>query len=143
VPREPLLRLVASALGRLGSERAAAVLGEGGLDEIGLSGPSRVAEWTGTQVKEYEIDPRTFGIALRPTSALAGGDATHNAKIVQTVLAGERGPHRDVVLLNAALALEIAGAAANMQAGLEAAAQAIDSGGAQARLDALVQATNA
>ena len=143
VPRPALLPLVAGALGRLGSERAAAVHGHGGLDELSLEGVNMVAEWTGAVVDESMIDPRTLGFALQPNSALAGGDAAQNARIVEDVLAGKPGPHRDVVLLNAALALRIADAAADLPSGIALAARAIDSGGARAKLDALVRATNA
>jgi anthranilate phosphoribosyltransferase len=138
VPLAALMRLVAEALARLGSERAAAVNGDGGLDEIALSGRSRVAEWTGSEVREYEIDPRDYGFALRPAAELSGGDAPRNAEIVRAVLAGERGAPRDVVLLNAGFALVIAGAAPDLGAGIERARESIDRGAAQAKLDALV-----
>jgi anthranilate phosphoribosyltransferase len=141
VPRRALLGLVAQALGRLGSERAAAVHGDGGLDELSLSGINYVAEWDGASVVEYTIDPKTLGFAARPTTDLAGADAAENARIVRSVLTGAKGAHRDVVLLNAGLALVIAGAAPDVKSAIAAAAKSIDSGAADAKLAALVQAT--
>jgi anthranilate phosphoribosyltransferase len=138
-----LLPLVAEALGRLGSERAAAVHGKGGLDELSLDGENLVAEWTGSNVVEYVIDGRTFGLANQPNSTLAGGDAAENAHIVASVLAGADGARRDVVVLNAALALVIAGAATDVAAGVALARESIDSGAARAKLESLVEATNA
>lgn len=141
VPRVELLGLVATALSRLGCERAAVVHGHGGLDELSLAGPNRVAEWTGGAVVEYAIDPPDLGLERRPNDALAGGDAARNAELVRRVLAAERGPHRDVVVLNAALALVIAGAAADLPAGIRLAHESIDDGRARHKLDALVRAT--
>lgn len=143
VPRAHLLPLVAGALGRLGSERAAAVHGHGGLDELSLGGESTVAEWTGSQVVEYAIDPRTYGFAIRPNGDLAGGDAPENARTVRRVLDGEPGAHRDVVLLNAALALVVSDVASDIAAGIVRAEQSIDSGAARGKLEALVRETNA
>jgi len=142
VPKPHLLPLVAGALGRLGSERAAAVHGHGGLDELSLAGTNRVAEWTGSDVVEYAIDPASFGIAAHPNADLAGGDAAQNARIVERVLSGTAGPHRDVVVLNAALALVVAGVAGDVGAGIAQAAASIDSGAARAKLASLVRITN-
>jgi anthranilate phosphoribosyltransferase len=142
VPSSAALHLVARALARLGSERAAAVHGHGRLDELSLSGPSRVVEWTGSKIVEYEIDPADHALERRPLGDLAGGDAVTNASIVGRVLAGERGAHRDVVLLNAGLALVVAGTASDVTSGIAAAAESIDSGAARGKLEALVRATN-
>jgi anthranilate phosphoribosyltransferase len=118
------------------------VHGDGGLDEIALSGPSLVAEWTGSEITEYEIHPEEYGFGLRPVSDLAGGDSSENARIVRQVLGGDKGAHRDVVLLNAGFALAIAGVSQDMRSGIASAAASIDSGAAQAKLATLVQATN-
>ena len=142
VPRPELLGLVALALSRLGCERAAVVHGHGGLDELSLAGPNRVAEWTGEGVIEYAIDPTAFGIERRSNEELAGGDAARNAALVRRVLDAERGPHRDVVVLNAALALVIAGVAGDLNAGVHVAQESIDDGRAREKLEALVRATN-
>ena len=143
VPRVELLALVANALSRLGCERAAVVHGHGGLDELSLAGENRVAEWTGADVIEYAIEPETLGLDRRPNSELAGGDAPRNAELVRRVLEGERGARRDVVALNAALALVIAGIAVDMQMGMRLASASIDGGNAREKLAALVRATNA
>lgn len=143
VPREGLLRLVAGAFGPLGTERAASIFGDGGIDELALSGPSKVAEWTGSDIIEYEIAPQAYGFEPRPAADLAGGDAAENAAIVRGVLSGARGPHRDVVLLNAGFALAIAGAASDVKQGVDKAAQSIDSGAASAKLEALIRTSNA
>jgi len=143
VPRVELLGLVAVALSRLGCERAAVVHGHGGLDELSLAGPNRIAEWTGDSVIEYTIDPTALRIERRSNEELAGGDAGRNAELVRRVLAAERGPHREVVVLNAALALVIAGVAHDMNAGMRLAMEAIDAGRAREKLAALVRTTNA
>jgi anthranilate phosphoribosyltransferase len=143
VPKPALLPLVAGALGRLGSERAAAVHGHGGLDELSLAGSNRVSEWTGSRVTEYTIEPEALGFELQPNSALAGGDAAENASIVTRVLSGESGPHREVVVLNAALALVVGGLAKDLSSGADLARQTIDSGAARNKLGALVRATTA
>lgn len=142
VPRPALLPLVAGALGRLGSERAAVVHGHGGLDELSLDGDNLVSEWNDGRVVEYTIDPRSLGMDLRPNRDLAGGDAAENAHVVTSVLSGERGPRRDVVILNAALAFVVADAAPDMRAGIVLAEKSIDSGAARGKLEALVRATN-
>jgi len=142
VPRVDLLLLVATALARLGCERAAVVHGHGGLDELSLAGENQVAEWTGETVIEYEIDPSALGLERRSNAELAGGDASHNARLVRRVLDGERGPHRDVVALNAALALVVAGEAGDLSAGMRLAHDVIDDGRARSKLEALVKATN-
>jgi len=141
VARAPLLELVAGALGRLGSERAAAVFGDG-IDEIGLSGETQVAEWTGERVVRFSIDPQDFGFERAPAAAIAGGDPAQNAAIIHSILDGSPGAPRDVVLLNAGFALQIAGAAPGLPDGVVMAARSIDTGAARAKLDALVRRTN-
>jgi anthranilate phosphoribosyltransferase len=136
-------RLVAEALGRLGSERAAVVHGCDGLDELTLAGPTSVAEWTGKVVVEYEIVPEDADLKRRDAAQLQGGDAASNAATIRSVLEGQRGDQRDVVLLNAALALCIAGVAADLREGRGLAERSIDSGDARDRLATLVQASNA
>jgi anthranilate phosphoribosyltransferase len=93
--------------------------------------------------RAFEIDPRRLGLTLGKSEDLRGGDARENAAILRTVLAGEPGPRRDVVCLNAAAALWVADAAGSLEEGLARARQSIDSGAARARLDALVRATRA
>ena len=143
VAQPDAVRLVAEALQRLGSERAAAVHGSDGLDEVSLGGPTDVVEWTGQAIVHYRLEPEDVGMRRRPSSEIAGGDAARNAELVRSVLDGDFGPHRDVVLLNAALALYIGGAAASVKEALPIAGHSIDSGDARSKLDALVKASNA
>jgi anthranilate phosphoribosyltransferase len=135
-------RLASSLIGaleQLGVHRAIAVHGEDGMDEITVCGSTRVTELIGGEIKEYHITPETYGFQRAEEPQISGGDAAANAAIVRNVLGGEQGPRRDIVLLNAGAALMVAGAAADMAGGIERAAQALDSGEALRRLDALVR----
>jgi anthranilate phosphoribosyltransferase len=143
VPRPELTELVARSLLLLGSERAWVVHGADGLDEISLSGHTKVSECRDGAVRTFYVHPSDFGLSRAPADALAGGDAADNATRVRAVLAGERGPMRDVVLLNAGAALFLAGAASSVTAGIDAAAAAIDSRAAEATLAGLVQHSRA
>jgi len=138
VPRPELTELIARTLARLGSARAWVVHGADGLDELSTTGYSKVSECRDGAVKTFYVHPSDVGLPKAPAAALAGGDAATNAGIVRDVLAGTRGPARDVVVLNAGAALFVAGRAARLSDGLAAAAAAIDSGAAQRTLDALV-----
>lgn len=134
---------MAEALLGLGVQHAFVVAGKDGLDELTLSGPSVVCEARDGEVLEYELDPRSLGLPLAASGALAGGDADTNARILRSVLDCEAGPRRDVVLLNAAPALVACGLAADLNEGIARAAEAIDSGAAAERLDALAAFTQA
>jgi anthranilate phosphoribosyltransferase len=134
---EPLAR----ALAALGAEAALVVHGEDGLDEITTTGPTRAARLHAGRVEPLRLDAADLGIARARREQLAGGDAAENAAIVRRVLAGEPGPARDVVLVNAAAALWVADAAPDWRSGLERARESLDSGAARARLDALVEAS--
>jgi anthranilate phosphoribosyltransferase len=123
-----LVPLVAEAMTMLGAKHAMVVHGDGGLDEIALSGPSEVAEVRDGVVRQYVITPEEFGLERAPLSALAGGGAAENAEILTAIFAGEKGPKRDVVLLNAAAVLVTASIAKNVREGVEVASAAIDSG---------------
>jgi anthranilate phosphoribosyltransferase len=125
---------IARVLGNLGSSRAMVVHGADGLDEITLSGTTQVTALEEGQIVSYSLSPEQFGLHRAPLGALRGGDAEENAAITMAVLTGKPGPHRDVVLLNAAAALTVAGSAADLHAGLQLAAQAIDSGAALEKL---------
>src|SRR5437588_10550702 len=89
----------------LGLRRALVVHGSDGLDEISISGTTRVAEVRDAQVRTYEVTPEEFGLARAPIETISGGDAGENAKIIREVLAGKKFPCRDIVLLNAAATL--------------------------------------
>jgi anthranilate phosphoribosyltransferase len=123
-----LVLLVAEAMTMLGVQHAFVVHGDQGMDEIALSGPSKVAEVREKHVHLHTISPEEFGIDQAPHETLTGGDAAENAAILRAVFAGEHGPRRNVVLLNAAAVLVTAGLAGEMREGVAAAAQAIDSG---------------
>jgi anthranilate phosphoribosyltransferase len=138
-----LLRPIAAALRELGAVRALVVHGSDGLDEITVTGPSFAVELRDGALAEQVIEPAALGIPLATPESLRGGDAAQNAAIVRGVLAGEPGPRRDVVVLNAAAALVVAGAAADLAGGLGLARASLDSGAAAARLEALVQASAA
>ena len=134
------LELMAQALRELGSERAWVVHGEDGLDELTTTGPSQVAELRDGRVRRFTVTPEEAGLPRARPSDLEGGDATRNAAALRAVLAGEAGPHRDVVLLNAGAALVVAGRAEDLAHGVALAAGALDSGAAAAKLDALLGA---
>jgi anthranilate phosphoribosyltransferase len=138
-----LVERLAEALSMLGLQRVMVVHGLDGLDEITITGPTRIAEVRGGAVRSYEVTPGEFGLARAPIEQIAGGDATENATIIREVLAGKKSPRRDVVLLNAAAALVVAGKADHLMDGLPLAAKSIDSGAAAEKLEALVRFTNA
>jgi len=131
-----LTELVAETLLRLGTRRALVVHGAG-MDEITLAGPTKVTEVQEGGIRTYTVNPEEFGLALCPPEALRGGTPAENAALIAAVLRGEASPRRNVVLLNAAGALVAAGAADDLQEGFCQAAWSIDSGAAQAKLEAL------
>jgi anthranilate phosphoribosyltransferase len=134
VSRKELTEPLARVLGKLGSTRAFVVHGADGLDEITTTGETHITALDAGKIVSYTITPEQFGLRATPLGAFAGGDATENAAITLAVLEGKQGPHRDVVLLNAAAALAVAGAAADLEAGLQLAAYAVDSGAALEKL---------
>jgi anthranilate phosphoribosyltransferase len=132
----------ALALAKLGSERAFVVHGVDGLDEISLSGETFVSEVRDSAVKSYRVAPEDFGIERGPLEAISGGDAAENAAIIRTILNGERGPRRDIVIANAAAAIVAGGRAEGFREAAQLAAKAIDSGAAREKMNALVDFTN-
>jgi anthranilate phosphoribosyltransferase len=132
-----LVPLVAEAMMMLGARHAMIVHGDKGLDEIALSGPSEIAEVRDGRVEQYVITPEQFGLERAPLEALTGGDAALNAEILTAIFAGQTGPRRDVVLLNAAAVLVTAGRGDHIAAGIRMAAQAIDSGAVMRLVQAL------
>lgn len=143
VYREDLAEKLGRVLQKLGCKRGFVVYGMDGMDEITLTAETVVAEVTPQEVVVTRIKPEDFGLARCSMDDLRGGGATANAEIVRGVLSGEKGPKRDVVLLNAAFGLMAAGKAADAQEGLRMAADAIDSGRAMAQLKKLAELTNA
>ncbi|TLM66087.1 MAG: anthranilate phosphoribosyltransferase [Deltaproteobacteria bacterium] len=142
VYRADLVETLARVLSGLGCRHGFVVHGEDGMDELTLTGPTRVAEIRAGRVELATVAPEQFGFRRCPLSDLQGGDAAQNAAIVRAVLDGEPGPKRDVVLLNAAYGLVAAGVAGTVDDGLAQARAAIDSGAARDKLAHLVALTN-
>lgn len=141
--RKDLAERLANVLAALGTERAWVVHGEDGLDEITLAGKTHVAEARDGSVKTLEIAPEDFGFEARALDHLRGGDTEANAVIVRAVLSRERTDEaRALVIMNAAAALMLGGAAADLREGAKIAANSIDSGAALEKLDRLVEVTN-
>ena len=131
--------LVADALKRLGTERALVVHGRDGLDELSIAAPTLAAWVEPHSIRRFEVHPESVGLRPAPVEAIRGGSARENAQALRAVLSGEdRGPRRDVTLLNAGAALWVAGEAESLQEGIEQAAELIDSGRAMAKLEQLV-----
>jgi anthranilate phosphoribosyltransferase len=136
-----MVEKLAEALSMLGLRRALVVHGLDGLDEITITGPTRVAEARDGTVRTYEVDPEEFGMKRATLADISGGDAAENANIIREVLSGKKSPRRDVVLLNSAAALVAAGLADHLAEGIPLAARSIDSGAAAAKLAELVRFT--
>jgi anthranilate phosphoribosyltransferase len=136
-----MVEKLAEALSMLGLHRALVVHGLDGLDEITITGPTRVAEARDGTVRTYEVDPEEFGMKRATLADISGGDASENAAIVREVLSGKKSPRRDVVVLNSAAALVAAGQADHLADGIPLAAQSIDSGAAESKLAALTSFT--
>jgi anthranilate phosphoribosyltransferase len=132
---------MAEVLQALGSTHAFTFHGHGGLDELSTTGENRVIEMKGGRIGELTIGPDTVGVPKAAASDLSGGDVAANADIAREILAGGKGPRRDIVVLNAAVALVAAGRAASPREGAGQAAAALDSGAARKKLDQLVAAT--
>ena len=129
--------ILAEVLRQLGSERAMIVHGSDGMDELTVFAKNHVAELHDGKIREYTLDPAELGLAHTDRSAVSGGNAQENAARIRGVLAGEAGPARDIVVLNAAAALVVAGVAADVQAGVERVRGALDSGEAARKLEQL------
>ncbi len=139
---EDLIKVLAEVLLQLGSRHVFIVAGSDGLDELTLTGPSSVAEGKDAKVTTYTVEPGQFGLSTVSPEAIKGGDAATNAAILRAVLAGETGPARDVVVLNAAPALVAGGSADSIASGVTQAQAAIDSGAALDKLEQLIQRTH-
>ncbi|HEY3973799.1 MAG TPA: anthranilate phosphoribosyltransferase [Candidatus Sulfotelmatobacter sp.] len=137
-----LVEKLAEALSLLGLRRALVVHGLDGLDEITITGMTRIAEARDGAVRTYEVEPEEFGLPRASLSDIAGGDATENAAIIRAILAGEESARRDVVLLNAAAALVAAGKGNHIAETIPLAAKSIDSGAAAEKLEKLINFTH-
>jgi len=134
-----LVEKLAEALSMLGLHRALVVHGLDGLDEITITGKTRIAEAREGSVHSYEVEPEEFGLTRATLQEISGGDALENAAIIRAILQAEKSPRRDVVLLNAAAALVAAGRADHIGEAVPLAAKSIDSGAAAKKLEALVR----
>ena len=138
VPGAEFTELMARALLLLGSERAWVVHGADGIDELSTTGYTKVSECRDGTVNTFYLHPTDVGLPKTTTESLKGGDAHDNAAIIEGILAGRRGPARDVVLLNSGAALFIAGVASSMEDGIIRASRAIDRGDARRVLKQMV-----
>jgi anthranilate phosphoribosyltransferase len=141
VSEPAFLEVIAGALARLGARRALVVSGLDGLDELSTSGATRVVEVNGSALSSYELAPEDVGLARAQYADVAGGPPAANAQTTRRILAGERGPARDLAALNAGAAIYAAGRAGGLEQGVRAAEAAIDDGAAAAALDRLVELT--
>lgn len=132
---------IAEALVGLGSERAMVVAAEDGVDELSVSARTRVIEVAGGGTKEWFVEPGELGLGEAELEEVAGGTPEQNAAASRAVLAGERGPRRDLVLLNAGAAIYVGGPAESLAEGVEKAAESIDNGSAARLLERLVATT--
>ncbi len=138
VYEERLTDLLAGVLRELGTPHAFVVYGEGSFDEISITGPTKVCELSGGEIRSYTITPEQFGLRRGTLEDIRGGDVFANAAIVRAVLAGEPGPKQDMVALNAAAAFLGARLVPDFAAGIALAKEVIASGRARAKLDALI-----
>lgn len=136
-----LTEMFAGALRLLGATSALVVHGHDGLDEISVCAPTRVSELKNDSIRTYDINPDDFFGRLASPGDLKGGNPSENAKITKSILSGEKGPKRDVILLNTAAALMAAGKATDLKEGIQLAENSIDSGAAAAKLAGLAKFT--
>jgi anthranilate phosphoribosyltransferase len=139
---DALVEKLAEALCMLGLRRALVVHGRDGLDEITISGPTKIAEVRDGRVKTFEVTPEEFGLNRAPLDSISGGDAAENAQIIRDILAGKRSARRDVVVINAAAALVAAGRFNTIHEGIAEVSNSINSGSALRKLQALVEFSN-
>ncbi|UKS30593.1 anthranilate phosphoribosyltransferase [Paenibacillus sp. HWE-109] len=133
--------LIAQALQALGLKRALVVASEDGLDEFSISAPTKVTELKADVITTYQITPDDLGLRAHSIKDVMGGDALLNAEIIRHIFAGEKGPHRDIVLANAAACFYVTGHVGTLQQGVKLAANVIDSGSAEQKLNDLIQYT--
>ncbi|MEM0944434.1 MAG: anthranilate phosphoribosyltransferase, partial [Pseudomonadota bacterium] len=137
-----MLRPMAETLAALGSEAAWLVHGSDGTDEISIAGPTEVVALKDGALTELEVHPEDAGLPVHPFEAILGGAPEENAAAFRALLEGAPSAYRDAVLLNAAAALQVAGAAPDLKAGAEMAAESLDSGAAREKVTALARVTS-
>ncbi|CAN7702093.1 MULTISPECIES: anthranilate phosphoribosyltransferase [unclassified Paenibacillus] len=133
--------MLAQSLQALGLKRAMVVASEDGLDEFSISAPTKVSELKSDLITTYTITPDDLGLRAHSIKDVAGGDAALNAEIIRHIFAGEKGPYRDIVLANAAACFYVTGHVGTLQQGVKLAAEVIDSGRAEQKLQDLIQYT--
>ncbi len=138
-----LVPTIAQAASSLGIEHLFVVHGSDGLDEITTTAPTHIAEVRRDKVRLFDLSPSDVGLATSRKEDLAGGDAVHNAGIIRSILGGEKGPRRDIVLINAAAAIVAGQKASDLMEGVAVASKSIDSGNAMKKLDHLIAGTAA
>ncbi|MEJ2730142.1 MAG: anthranilate phosphoribosyltransferase [Deltaproteobacteria bacterium] len=139
---EPVLTdTIALVLKRLGTKEAFVVCGEGTFDEISICGPTKVSHLKSDDVSTFQMTPEEYDFKRANPADIVGGDARENAKIVRQILDGEKGPKRDMVLLNASAAFVASGLCDNFRDGIQIAEACIDSGKARNKLDQLIEFT--
>ena len=136
---QALTEMMAEALGTVGTKRAIVVAGSDGLDEITITGPTKLSEYNAGRIETRHVSPEDFGLERAAGETLAGGDSEQNARLLTEILDGEKNPLRDCVLANASAALVAAGKAGNFREGVALAAEAIDSGESKRTLRKLVE----
>ena len=132
---------IALVLKRLGTREAFVVCGEGTYDEISICGPTKVSHLKDGEVRTFQMTPEEYGLKRADCEDIVGGDAAENASITRSILNGDKGPKRDMVLLNASAAFVASGVCDNINDGIQIARDAIDSGKARQKLDHLVEFT--
>lgn len=141
VPNTKLATKLAKVAQKLNYSHLLLVASEGGMDEITTTGKTKAFEIKGDKVKTYTLSPQKFGLKMVQEKDLEGGDPSENAKIIQKILKGEKGPKRDIVILNSAAAFYVAGKVATIKEGIKMAEQLIDSGAALNVLENLIKET--
>lgn len=136
-----LTEKMAHVLKRLETREAFVVYGEGSFDEISICGPTRISHLKDGEINTFSITPEEYGLKRATPEEIRGGDAERNAQIIREILDGQRGPRRDMVLLNAGAAFVAAGLDQHLEQGIERARDVIDSGRAKEKLDALISFT--
>lgn len=142
VYREELTEAMANVLKNLGTKRAFVVHGSDALDEISITGKSKVSELKDGNVRSFYVKPQDFGMKMAKLRDIKGGSSEENAGIIRNVLKGEKGPRQDVVLLNASAAVVAGGTAEDFKKGVKIARESIESGKAMERLEKLIEFTN-
>jgi anthranilate phosphoribosyltransferase len=138
VYNEKLTEMMAQVLHALGAQRAFVVHGADGLDEISISGESKISEVRNGEVRTYYLTPEDFGVRRAPISEIQGGSAQENAGIIRKILVNENSPKKDIALLNAAAGLVAGGKAHTLREGISLSRESIESGNALSKLEKLI-----